>query len=233
MAKKAETKDVLENAEALQEKFISVEHWIETNPRIVLGILGAVVLVVGGYFGYQYYVDTQEDQAQKEMFQAVRYFEKYIDAGSDSLKLALEGDGNNLGFLDIIDEYGATPAANLANYYVGVTYMKQGKLKPARLYLEDFRADDQLIQARAWSLIGDTFMEEKDFASAATWYGKASGFNPNKEFSPAYMLKEALAYEKAKQNDKAIGVYQKLVDTWSDSNEASTAKKYLALLQSK
>ena len=233
MAKKEETQDVLKNPEVLQEKFISVEHWIESNPKVVLGLLGALVLVVGGYFGYQYYVDTQEDQAQKEMFQAVRYFEQYIDAGSDSLKLALEGDGNNLGFLDIIDEYGSTPAANLANYYVGVTYMKQGKYKPARLYLEDFSADDQLIQARAWSLVGDTYMEEKAYSSAATWYGKASSYNPNKEFTPTYLLKEALAYEKAKQNDKAIEVYQKLVDTWADANEAATAKKYLALLKSK
>ena len=233
MAKKEENKDVLENAEVLQEKFISLEHWIETNPRFVLGIIGTLVLVAGGYFGYQYYVDNQEDQAQKEMFQAVRYFEQYIDAGSDSLKLALEGDGNNLGFLDIIDEYSATPAANLANYYVGVTYMKQGKYKPARLYLEDFSADDQLVQARAWSLIGDSYMEEKDYKNAVQWYGKASGFNPNKEFTPAYMLKEALAYEKLRQNDKAAAVYQKLVDTYGDANEAQSAKKYLALIQGK
>jgi len=233
MAKKEETKGALENAEVLQEKFVSLEHWIESNPRIVLGIIGALVVVAGGYFGYQYYIDSQEDQAQKEMFQAVRYFEKYIDAGNDSLKFALEGDGNNLGFLDIIDEYGATPAANLSNFYVGVTYMKQGKYKPARLYLEDFSADDQLVQARAWSLIGDTFMEEKDYKNAASWYGKASGFNPNKEFTPTYMLKEALAYEKLRQNEKAIAVYQKLVDTYGEANEAQTAKKYMALLQSK
>ena len=74
MAKKEETQDVLKKPEVLQEKFISVEHWIESNPKVVLGLLGALVLVVGGYFGYQYYVDNQEDQAQKEMFQAVRYF---------------------------------------------------------------------------------------------------------------------------------------------------------------
>jgi hypothetical protein len=43
------------------------------------------------------------------MFQAVYYFE------ADSLDKALNGDGNNLGFLEIIDEYSVTDAANLAN----------------------------------------------------------------------------------------------------------------------
>jgi len=134
MAKKEEKQDVLESAEALQEKFVSVEHWLESNPKIVLGVLAPLVVVVGGYFGYGYYIDGQENEAQKEMFQAQRYFEQHIDAVGDSLKFALNGDGNNLGFLDVIDEYSGTPAANLANYYVGVIYLKQGKFKPSRLY---------------------------------------------------------------------------------------------------
>jgi len=59
MAKKEEKQDVLESAEALQEKFVSVEHWLESNPKIVLGVLAALVVVVGGYFGYGYYIDGQ------------------------------------------------------------------------------------------------------------------------------------------------------------------------------
>ena len=62
MAKKEENKDLLENAEVLQEKFVSIEHWIESNPKIVLGIIGVIVLALGGVFGYRYYIDNQEDQ---------------------------------------------------------------------------------------------------------------------------------------------------------------------------
>lgn len=231
MAKQEEKKDALESAEALQEKFVSIEHWIESNPKIVLGALVVLVLVIGGYFGFKYYVDGQENDAQKEMFQAQRYFEQHIDAVGDSLKYALNGDGNNLGFLDIIDEYSMTPAANLANYYVGVIYLKQGKFKPSRLYLEDFSSSDQLVQARAYSLIGDTYMEEKDYSNAAAWYGKASSYKPNKEFTPSYMLKEALALEKQNQNDRAVQVYEKIVSEYGETPEAQTAKKYKALLE--
>lgn len=228
---KEEKKDILENSEALQEKVIGVEHWIESNPKIVFGVAGALLLLVGGYFGYQYYVGNQDAQAQKEMFQAVRYFEKYIDAGHDSLNIALKGDGNNLGFEDIVNDYGMTKAGNLANFYAGAIYLKQGKFKVSRLYLEDFSSVDLLVQARAYSLIGDTYMEENDFSNAASFYNKAANYKPNKEFSPIYLMKEALAYEKLNQNDKAIKVYQKIIVEYWESSEIQNAKKYKARLE--
>ena len=226
MAKKEESKDLLESSEALQEKFEGFEHWIQSNPKIIIGVVGALVLAVGAYFGWKYYVDGQEQLAQKDMFQAVHYFE------SDSLDLAFNGDGNNLGFKQIIEDYGVTPAANLANFYAGVIHLKQGKFPLAIYYLEDFKANDMLVQARAYSLIGDAYMEQKDFANASKWYNKASDYQPNKEFTPTYMMKAALAYEKLNQNDKAKEVYQKIIDTYFESSEVQNAKKYKARLES-
>ena len=92
MAKKEENKDLLENPEAIKDKVVGLEHWVEENPKVILGVVAALVILVGGFFGYRYYLDSQNAQAQSEMFQAVRYFE------IDSLNLALKGDGNNLGF---------------------------------------------------------------------------------------------------------------------------------------
>jgi tetratricopeptide (TPR) repeat protein len=228
---KEEKKDILENPEVIQEKVMGVEHWIEDNPKIVFGVVGALLLVVAGYFGYQYYVGNQDEQAQKEMFQAIRYFEKYIDSGHDSLNVAMKGDGNNLGFEDIINDYSMTKAANLANFYAGAISLKQGKYKLARLYFEDFSSSDLLVQARAYSLIGDSYMEENDFGNAASFYNKAANYEPNKFFSPVYLMKEALAYEKLNQNDKAIQVYQKIVDEYWESSEFQNAKKYKARLE--
>lgn len=224
MAKK-ETTDVLEDNEAIKDKLISAEHWFEDNPKIVFGVAGILILVFGGFFGYRYWNESQDNSAQKEMFQAVRYFE------ADSLKLALNGDGNQLGFLQIIDEYGSTKAAKLANFYVGNIYMKQGKFDPAILYLEDFSSDDLLVQARAWCLIGDANMELKKYDGAATFYTKAAEYKPNKFFSPTYWMKAALAYEKLNKNDKAIEIYQTIIDKYWDSSEYQNARKYKARLE--
>src|SRR5687767_723700 len=226
MAKKEEHKhELLENPEALKEKLEGAENWLEQNPKIVVGIAAAILIVVGGYFAFNYYKDNQNDLAQNEMFQAVYYFE------ADSLDKALNGDGNNLGFLQIIDEFGITDAGNLANYYAGVSYLKQGKFELARLYLEDFSASDLLIQARAYSLLGDSYMEEEKYDDAAKYYSKAANYKPNKYFSPAYLMKEALAYEKLNQPDKARETYDKIINEYWESSEFQNARKFKARLE--
>ena len=225
MAKKEESKNLLENADAIEEKLEGFEHWVAKNPKVIISVLGAILLIAGGYFGFNYYKGNQNEQAQKEMFQAVRYFE------ADSLNLALNGDGNNLGFLQIIDDYGISDAANLANYYAGFIYLKQGKFPSAVFHLKEFKADDLLVQARAYSLIGDSYMEQKDYENAASYYDKASSYKPNKEFTPTYLMKAALAYEKLDKKDKAIQAYQTIIDKYWDSTEVQSAKKLKARLE--
>ena len=226
MAKKVEHKhELVENPQALADKLHGAETWMERHPKTTISVLVAIVLLVGGYFGFQYYKDNQEVEAQREMFQAVYYFE------SDSLDLALNGDGNNLGFLDIIDEYGITDAAELANYYAGAAFLKQGKFEVARLYLEDFSSNDLLIQARAYSLIGDTYMEEGAYQDAARYYDKAANYKPNKYFTPQYLMKAALAFERNNEEQKAIAAYDKIITEYFDTPEVQEAKKFKARLE--
>src|SRR5688572_2974306 len=125
MAKKVEEQkhELLENPQALADRLQGAETWAEKNPKIIIGISVVIALIVGGFFVFRYYKDSQEQEAQQEMFQAIRYFE------ADSLELALNGDGNNLGFIQIIEDYGVTDAAKLANYYAGVINLKEGRFE--------------------------------------------------------------------------------------------------------
>lgn len=225
MAKKAEHRaEILENPEAIAEKLQGAETWAERHPKTIIGIAVAIALIVGGYFGFQYYKDNQNEEAQQEMFQAVYYFE------ADSLDLALNGDGNNLGFKDIISEYKFTDAANVANFYTGAIYLKKGEFELARLYLQDFSADDLLVQARAYSLIGDTYMEEGKYEEAAEYYEKAADYKPNKYFTPSYLMKAALAYEKSNQTEKAVAAYDEIINNYFESPEYQNARKLKARL---
>jgi tetratricopeptide (TPR) repeat protein len=227
MAKKEDHKnDLLENPDVLAEKLGNAENWLESNAKIVIGVAVVIALGVAGYFGFNYYKEDQNAQGQKEMFQAVYYFE------ADSLAKALEGDGNNLGFLQIINEYGITDAGNLAHFYAGACYLKQGKFEEAIKQLEDFSSNDLLVQPRAYSLIGDANMELKKFEDAAKYYGKAADYKPNKYFTPIYLMKAALAYEKLNQNDKAIEAYDKVINNFWESPEYQNARKYKARLDS-
>jgi tetratricopeptide (TPR) repeat protein len=225
MAKKVEHRnEILESPEALAERLQGAETWVERHPKTVAGVAVAIALIVGGYFGFRYYIDNQNAEAQREMFQAVYYFE------ADSLNLALNGDGNSLGFRDIVSDYKFTDAANLANFYAGVCYLKLSKYSIARLYLEDFSSNDLLVQARDYSLIGDTYMEEKKYADAAKYYQKAADYKPNKYFTPGYLMKAALAYEKNSQLDKAKDSYDKIIKEYWESPEYQNARKFKARL---
>lgn len=218
--------ELLENPEALADQLSKTEQYVEKNKTGVLIIGGLLVLVVAGFFGYNTYKQNQEERAQSEMFQAIYYFE------GDSLNLALNGDGNTLGFLDIADEYSITDAGNLANFYAGAAYLQLGNYEEALDYLENYSSDDLLIQSRAYALMGDAYMELQDFESAADHYQKAADNKPNKYFTPAYLMKAALAYEKTDNLEAARASYTEIIEKYWDSSEYQNARKYRARLDS-
>ena len=223
--KKVKHHDILEKPEALAEQISKSEQFIEKHQTLMLSILGVVALIVAGGFLYKYYINSQNELAQDEMFQAVYYFEQ------DSLDLALRGDGNRFGFLDIIEEYGSTKAGNLANFYAGACYMRKGNFSSAIPFLKDFSSDDILLQSRAFSLVGDANMEAENYSEAANYYNQAASFKPNKEFTPTYLMKAALAYQLNGQTDKAIEQYDKIIDDYQNTPEYNNARKYKALIE--
>jgi tetratricopeptide (TPR) repeat protein len=220
--RKEQKEDLLENPEQITEKISRAEQFVEKNKKLVTYIGGVIAaLIVAGWFGYGYYQDTNEE-AQVEMFPAQFYFDK------DSFDLALNGDGASLGFIDIANEYSWTKAGNLANFYAGVCYMKKGQFEDAIEYLESFKADDWILQARAYSLIGDAYMELEQAGDAISHYKKAVDHEPNKSFTPTYMMKLALAYETIGDWSSAREVYDNLIKEYPSAQDIQDAKRFRA-----
>ncbi len=225
MSKKNTGLDFLEDPDALENKLEDVGDFFQQNRNIVLGVLGGIVLLVVGFFGYRYYQSSQDETAQVELFPSVYQFE------ADSLKKSMNGDGKAPGILAIADNYGSTKAGNLAEFYAGVALLKEGKYDDAIAHLKNFSSSDLLVQARAYALIGDAYMEKKSYDEAADHYRKAADYKPNKFFTPGYLMKLAVAYEQAKQNDKAIEAYNTIIETYAQSAEVGNARKYKSLLE--
>jgi TolA-binding protein len=80
-------------------------------------------------------------------------------------------------------------------------------------------------------LIGDAYMEQQNYEDAVTYYNKAANYKPNKYYSPAYLMKAALAYEKLNQNEKAKEAYSKIISEFWDSEEYQKALKLKATLR--
>lgn len=182
--------------------------------------------IIGGYFGYRWYIDGQNQEAQEAMFQAVYYFE------ADSLDKALkDGKGGRMGLLSIAENYGQTKAGNLANFYVGAIYLKKGKYQEAVDYLNSYSGNDLLVTARAYCLTGDAYLELDNKEKALEYYKKAALHAPNKYFSPRYLMKAAFVQELMKNYDDAINTYTQITEKYFDSQESADAKKLRARLQ--
>ena len=193
MAKK-EKKDVLEiieSPEALQQEVSKVTGFFEKNKSTMLGAGIALIALVAGFFGYQWYQNSQDVEGEKKLYKAVYAFE------SDSLSVAAKEMSK------ISDEFGGN-TQNLSDLYLGITLLKQGKYDQAIEKLKNFSSSDLLVQARAYSLIGDAYSEKKSFGEAINYYQKAADYKPNKFFTPTYLLKLALAFEANKQEKEYL-----------------------------
>ncbi|MHA8066091.1 tetratricopeptide repeat protein [Aquirufa sp. ROCK2-A2] len=221
MAKKEKIEgiEIIESPEALQQEFNKVTGLVEKNKSSLIAIGIAIVVIIGGAFAYKYYVSTQDAEGEKQLFKAVYAFE------NDSLSVASKD------LAKISDEFGGN-TQNLADLYLGITLLKQGKYDQSIEKLKNFSSSDLLVQARAYSLIGDAYSEKKAYTDAIGYYQKASDYKANKFFTPTYLLKLATAYESNKQLKEALDVYTQITEKFPQSSESIPAKKYKAQLES-
>ncbi|HEY1869575.1 MAG TPA: tetratricopeptide repeat protein, partial [Chitinophagaceae bacterium] len=185
-----------------------------------------LLLLVLGYFGYkQFILDPKEKQATEAMFRAEDYFR------ADSLRLALNGDAVNAGFVKIISRYKGTKAADLAAFYAGACYLKLGDFNNAVKYLKDFKTSAIQVQAKAYGLLGDAYSELNKKEEAVEQYKKAGTlFEQDETISPEYLFRAGYLYESMGKNQDAITMYQIIKSKYPASPRGFDIDRYLARL---
>jgi len=221
MAKK--TTKAEENIHAVEEALSKTERFIEDNQKTILSAIGIIVLAILVYFGFQrFYIVPKEKKAQEAIFMAEKYFEM------DSLNLALNGDGINPGFLDVIDDFGFTKTSKLAHFYSGVIYMNKGDYETAIDHLKDFDGSDRLVAPMALGALGDCNMELNKPEKAADYYLEAAEKGNNEFSSPMFLMKAGWTYEVMGDFKNAIKIYKEIKEKYPTSNEGREMDKYIA-----
>lgn len=215
---------LLEDPDALANRLADSEDFVRRNRTIIFGVLGALVVLVAGIFGYSYWRTQQNEQGQAAMFRAVDYW------AADSLGKAMKGDGKRPGLERVASEYSSTKAGNLADFYAGVAALKTGKYQQAYDYLNKFSSSDYLVQSRAYALMGDAQLELSKPKEAAELYEKAATHNANEYFSPGYLLKEGVALEAANDKEGATKVYDRIINEYQSAQEVAEARQRKAAL---
>ena len=223
--KKAQQAD---NLQELESALTKTERFIEENQKPITYAVGAIILVVIAYLSFtRFYLQPRQDEAQSQMFMAENYFER------DSFNLAINGDGNYLGFLDIIDDYGMTKSANLAKYYTGISYLHLEQYEDALDYLKGFKTKDLLLGPISEGARGDAKLELGDMEGALKHYENAYLMNDNELTTPVYMLKAARLLETMDELEDALVLYQEIKDKYPETTEGQNVDKYIARVEIK
>lgn len=212
--------------ENVEQTLTKTEQFLEKNAKQVGIAIGAVVLLVLAVFAYTTYIVTPNSaEAGKEMSKAIKWFE------TDSMALALNGNSDHAGFLDIMDEYSGTPAGNSAHYYAGLAYFSQGSFQDAIEILDGYSASDVATAAMAKGVIGDAFAELGQMDDAADYYKKAANATDNNFTTPLFLWKAGLALEAQGDANKAVSLYQRIADDYPKSRQAAGIESVIAALK--
>lgn len=224
MAKEVMTpqEELLESAQSQTEIFI------EKNSKMV-GIAIVVIFAIAiAVFGYKKVIsEPRLNKAQELLYQAQYNFEQT----TPDYTIALNGDENTPGFAEVAEQYGNTPAGNLAKMYAAACALRLGDFDAAENYINGFKSvkgvPGEMVNAMAIGIKGEIAVEKDDFAKAASLFEKAANESKNDFSAPMYLRKAALAYSAAGNEAKAQQCYETIEKEYPRSLDAREAMKNL------
>lgn len=208
----------------LDESASKTEEWVANNQKYIFGAVAVIAIVILGVLGYNKFIaEPKQQEAMNEMFKAQQYFDQAVNGvEKDSLfTMALNGGEGKFGMLDIIEEYSGTPAANMANYYAGMSYLNLKDYPNAVKYLGKFSSDDLMLNPIAKGAIGDAFVQLNQPEDALEYYEKAIAASTNDFTTPMYLSKAGKLALSLNKNDKAFKYFERIKKEFSKSTEAA------------
>lgn len=220
-----------EDAEQRIESAIGkTEQFIYDNGKKLLTVVFAIVIVAGGWMAYKHlYQAGRADKASAMMYVAQQ------NLAQKMWDVALNGDGNQSGFLDVISTYGGTPQGNVAKHYAGECYLRLGQFDEALNYLGQYRqtkgVPGVIVNAQNYGLRGDVYVQQGKPEQAVEMYGKAVAAGDDPLTSPMYLKKMGLTLISMGRGADATDAFQRILDFFPDSMEGQEAEKYIGIAE--
>ena len=199
----------------------------ENGKKVIIAVAIIVAVAVAGYLYKSLVVDAKAEKAAELIIDAQDRF----GVENPDFALALNGDENGVGFLDVVEQYGSTTTGNIAKHYAGICYLRLGDLENAEKYLSMYKAvkelPGELVNAQNYGLRGDIAVEKGEYEAAVALYKKAVAASANLYTAPLYLYKQVLAYAALGNKEAAAKCLEALKASYATSTEAREAEKVL------
>lgn len=223
MSKKKNQKQVNEFDETLAASRSFFEKY---KKAILYGGGGLLAIIIIALLVHQFYITPRNLHANESIFRAEQAF---MDGNYEK---ALNGDGENMGFLTVAEDYKNTKAGNIACLYAAKCYAATEKYQEAIDMLNKFDdCGDAMISPAAFALKGNCYAELGENEKAAELLMKAAQQADNNTISPTCLMQAGQIYASLGQNDKAIDCYKQIKSKYQQSNLYYEIDKYLEAAQ--
>ena len=216
--------------EAQQEQVATtvsgVEEFFKKNQKWIEWAVIAIIVVVLGILAYNKWVlAPAKQEAQGQMFPAEQQFR------AGNFEAALNGDGNILGFNQIIDEYG-TKGGKSVYLYAGICNLQLGNNEEAISMLKKYSTSDKIMTGRKLCAMGDAYSNMQDYNNALDCYKKAAALEDN-TYAASYLLKAGILSEEMGKPEEALKCYKEIEAKYPQTLEGYDIQKYISRIENK
>ena len=210
--KELEGKETVEVFRDLDRSALDTERFIEKHSKTLIGIFGALLLAVLGYFAYQQYVVKPKNlEATKSYLSA----QKQLSEGKD--KEALGGkSAANPGFLGTFNEFSGTDVGKLSAYNAGLLKFKEGKYQEAYDLLDKFSSDNEILTALKFGAMADCQSNLNKTAEALSTLDKAISASSDPYTSYYFTRKAGTLALALKKNTEAKKYFATIDEKYQD-----------------
>lgn len=189
------------------------------------GVIAVLIIVFGCLAANKWIIAPAEQEAQGQMFPA-----EFLLAQGRYAE-ALNGDGNILGFAQIIDEFGAR-AGQAVYLYAGICAYNTGDFEAAAGYFKKYSGKDIIIKGKALCALGDSYANLEKYSDAIAAYKKAAATADN-AYRAGYLFKAAQVCEKTGNDGEALAFYKEIKTKYPQTPEGFEAGKYISKIENK
>ncbi|MDD2594694.1 MAG: tetratricopeptide repeat protein [Bacteroidales bacterium] len=220
MSKKTQTQE----GQAVGTAVSSFESFLKSNQKLLTTIILAILIIIFAIFAInKWYLSPLKEEAKAQMFPAEQFFR------ADSFETALNGDGNIMGFTQIIDQYG-NKAGKAVYLYAGICELQLGNNEKAVSYLTKYKGSDEILKGRALSCIGDAYSNLGENAKALNYYTKAAKVADNM-YAAQYLFKAGIISEEIGNKDQALKFYEEISVKYPQTFEGYQVNKYISRIK--